>query len=144
MIVQLFGWIECAVSRAPQELGRSAHGRRGKSAWRRVRPDIVVVPPAGDAAAGVAEALEDLLVQKLVAQPTVEALHEAVLLRLARRDVVPFDALLLLPAQDRPTGQLDSKAAAFYAAFGITPLTDRPKTLYLPLATAQHLLSGDL
>ena len=39
---------------------------------------------------------------------------------------------------------VDSKAAAFYAAFGFTPLTDRPNTLYLPLATTQRLLSGDV
>lgn len=38
---------------------------------------------------------------------------------------------------------IDDKAAAFYAAFGFTPLTDRPHTLYLPVATAQHLLSGE-
>ncbi len=34
-----------------------------------------------------------MLVQALVPQLAVEALHEAVLLRLARRDVVPFDAV---------------------------------------------------
>ena len=38
---------------------------------------------------------------------------------------------------------IDAKAAAFYAAFGFTPLTDRPNTLYLPVATAQRLLSGE-
>lgn len=38
---------------------------------------------------------------------------------------------------------IDRKAAAFYAAFGFTPLTDRPNTLYLPVATAQRLLSGE-
>ena len=38
---------------------------------------------------------------------------------------------------------IDGKAAAFYAAFGFTPLTDRPNTLYLPVATAQRLLSGE-
>src|SRR3546814_13221432 len=41
-----------------------------------------------------------------VPQPTVEALDEAVLLRFARRDVMPFDPLLLAPAQDRHAGQL--------------------------------------
>jgi ribosomal protein S18 acetylase RimI-like enzyme len=33
------------------------------------------------------------------------------------------------------------KAAAFYAAFGFTPLIRRPHTLYLPMATALSLLS---
>lgn len=39
---------------------------------------------------------------------------------------------------------IDAKAAAFYAAFGFMPLTERPNTLYLPVATAQRLLSGDV
>lgn len=38
---------------------------------------------------------------------------------------------------------IDDRAAAFYAAFGFTPLTDRSNTLYLPVATAQSLLTGD-
>jgi len=35
---------------------------------------------------------------------------------------------------------IDGKAAAFYAAFGFTPLIKRPRTLYLPVATALSLL----
>ncbi|HVV95170.1 MAG TPA: GNAT family N-acetyltransferase [Hyphomicrobiales bacterium] len=35
---------------------------------------------------------------------------------------------------------VDDKAAAFYAAFGFTPPIGRPRTLYLPLATALTLL----
>ncbi len=38
---------------------------------------------------------------------------------------------------------IDEKAAAFYAAFGFMALIDRPNTLYLPVATAQRLLSGE-
>src|SRR3546814_4385071 len=38
---------------------------------------------------------------------------------------------------------IDEKAAAFYAAFGFTALIDRPNTLYLPVATAQRLLSEE-
>jgi predicted GNAT family N-acyltransferase len=38
---------------------------------------------------------------------------------------------------------IDEKAAAFYAAFGFTALIDRPNTLYLPVGTAQRLLSGE-
>lgn len=38
---------------------------------------------------------------------------------------------------------IDEKAAAFYAAFGFLALTDRPNTFYLPVATAQGLLTGD-
>jgi len=35
---------------------------------------------------------------------------------------------------------IDDKAAVFYAAFGFTPLMRRPRTLYLPVATALSLL----
>lgn len=35
---------------------------------------------------------------------------------------------------------IDDRAAAFYAAFGFTPLIARPRTFYLPLATAASLL----
>ncbi|MGH7101707.1 MAG: GNAT family N-acetyltransferase [Acetobacteraceae bacterium] len=36
---------------------------------------------------------------------------------------------------------IDDKAVRFYAAFGCTPLIRRPRTLYLPMATALSLLS---
>jgi ribosomal protein S18 acetylase RimI-like enzyme len=36
---------------------------------------------------------------------------------------------------------IDDVAAAFYAALGFTPLVKRPRTLYLPVATALGLLS---
>lgn len=39
---------------------------------------------------------------------------------------------------------IDGNAAAFYSAFGFTPLSDRPNTLYLPIATAERLLSGEI
>ena len=38
---------------------------------------------------------------------------------------------------------IDAKASAFYTAFGFTALINRPNTLYLPVATAQRLLSGE-
>jgi ribosomal protein S18 acetylase RimI-like enzyme len=37
---------------------------------------------------------------------------------------------------------IDDKAASFYAAFGFMPLIERPRTLYLPVATASSLLSA--
>jgi ribosomal protein S18 acetylase RimI-like enzyme len=36
---------------------------------------------------------------------------------------------------------IDNKAAAFYAACGFTPLVQRPRRLYLPVATALEQLS---
>lgn len=35
---------------------------------------------------------------------------------------------------------IDEKAAGFYAAFGFTPLIERPRTLYLPVAAGLALL----
>lgn len=37
---------------------------------------------------------------------------------------------------------IDNKAASYYAAFGFVPLAERPRTLYLPVATALRLLSA--
>ena len=36
---------------------------------------------------------------------------------------------------------IDDQAAEFYAALGFTPLVRRPRTLYLPIATALSLIS---
>jgi len=36
---------------------------------------------------------------------------------------------------------IDDSVAAFYAAFGFTPLVRRPSTLYLPITTALGLVS---
>src|SRR3989344_2697419 len=93
---------------------RSAARPRGSGALPRgsvpvdgVGPDVVVVDaPALDDGAGFGQEGEDLLVQALVPQPAVEALDEAVLLRPARRDVVPGDASAVGPSEDRATGHL--------------------------------------
>ena len=53
---------------------------------------VVVDSPCLDDPAGVLQAGEQMLVETLTAQSPVEALHEAVLHRLAGLDVVPFDA----------------------------------------------------
>ncbi len=57
-----------------------------------MRPDgVVVVFPDRQRLAGMGERGEQGLVQQFVAEAAVEALDEGILLRLARRDVVPFD-----------------------------------------------------
>jgi hypothetical protein len=43
---------------------------------------------------------EQGFVQRLIAQPTIEAFDKGILLRLARRNVVPFDLPVLRPAQN--------------------------------------------
>ena len=69
----------------------------------RVRTHMVVVePPALDDSPGFWQGFEDLLVQAFVAQPAVEAFDEAVLLRLAGRDVVPIITGAVGPFQHGP------------------------------------------
>ena len=66
-----------------------------------MRPDLIeVLPPGRELRAGVAERAEQGLVQALIPQTPVEAFVEAVLLRLARRDVMPADAGIVGPAED--------------------------------------------
>jgi hypothetical protein len=78
-----------------------------------VRADVVVVvPPERQHPTSRADALEDLLVQKFIAQAPVERLDEGVLLWLTRLDVMPGDAGLVLPLEDRAAGQLAGKRCA--------------------------------
>ena len=44
------------------------------------------------------------------------------------------------PAKSLPE-PIDDQAAAFYVAFGFAPLVRRPRTFYLPVATALNLIS---
>ena len=70
-------------------------------------PDVViVVAPGGELSPGISQAVEDLFVQAFIAQAAVEAFDVALLLRLARVDVLPFDAVLVGPLQDRLAGEL--------------------------------------
>jgi hypothetical protein len=76
---------------------------------------IVVVAPCRNQLAGMAQPDEEVLVQAFVPEPAVEALHEAVLHGLARRDVVPLDMALLLPLQDGVRGQLGAVSTLLVA-----------------------------
>ena len=68
--------------------------RRCEPVQARVRSECVVVDPSFfDGSSGLWQAGEEVLVEALVAQSAIEALDEAVLGRLAGRDVVPFHAL---------------------------------------------------
>ena len=72
-----------------------------------MRPDVVVVvSPECQLTTGVIQRIEDLLIQQFVAHAAVEAFNEAILHRLARRDVVPVDLAVLLPFQDGVESQL--------------------------------------
>ena len=89
----------------------------GMYGWRqpadaRMRSDVVVVaPPFLESHAHLHQGGEQRLVQKLVAQPPVEAFDEAVLHGLSRRDVVPFDLGVCRPGQDRVARQFGAVVA---------------------------------
>ncbi len=71
-------------------LKRPARFERRLVPERGVRADgVVIVAPERQLPAGVVQAVEDLLVQELVAQAAIEAFDEGILLRLAGVDVVP-------------------------------------------------------
>src|ERR1051325_5890330 len=57
--------------------------------------------PKRSSLAASEQVCEQVLVEALVTQASVEAFHEAILHRFAGRDVVPFDAVLLLPGPQR-------------------------------------------
>ena len=72
-----------------------------------MRPDgVVIVTPERQLASGTGQAVEDFLVQQLVAQAAVERLDKRILLRLARVDVMPLNTMLLCPVQNGATGEL--------------------------------------
>ena len=56
------------------------------------------------------QTIKHFFVEALVAKLTIEALDEAVLHRFAGRDIVPCNTALILPFQDRPTGQFAAVA----------------------------------
>src|SRR5580692_2139031 len=60
---------------------------------------------------GVRQRMEQPLVQQLIAQATVEAFDEPVLLRLAGRDIMPSDCVAVGPRQHRGQGQLAFRRA---------------------------------
>ena len=76
-----------------------------------VGPDrVVIVSLSGQHEPGMGQRNEQGLVEAFVPQAAVEALHEAVLHRLSRCDVVPLDPSFLRPAQDRRRGQFGAIA----------------------------------
>jgi len=56
---------------------------------------VVVDAPDSKHLSDVTQRGEQRLIQKLVAEPAVEALDKGILLRLTGSDLVPFDAALL-------------------------------------------------
>src|SRR5262245_43912506 len=69
---------------------------------------VVISHPRGDSPPRMIEPEEQALIEKLIAHPPVEGFDVAVLRWLAGCDVVPFDAVLLRPGEDRVGGQFGS------------------------------------
>ena len=65
---------------------------------------VVILDLGCDLDPGMSMAEEQGLVEQLVAHATIEALAEAVLHRLARRDIMSLDAELSAPCQHRVAG----------------------------------------
>lgn len=85
-------------------------------------PDIVVVvAPERQFSAGVIQTVEHLFIQKFISQAAVEWLDEGILLGLAGIDVVPFDAVVVGPLQDRSAGELGSIVTDNAVRFAIEP-----------------------
>ena len=70
---------------------------------------VVIVAPCGNQMAGMAQGIEQVLVQAFVAHPAIEAFHKTILHRLASRwkrafgttrDVMPLDLTIFLPLED--------------------------------------------
>ncbi len=67
--------------------------------------------PAFDDPAGLRKTSEQMLIEAFIAQTPNKALCKAILHRLAWRDVMPLDSMLLLPLQDSIRGELGAVVA---------------------------------
>jgi len=85
---------------------------------------VVIFHSGRDFDAGMREAEEQCLVEKLVAHPAVKALAEAVLHRPARRDVMPLHADLSTPCEHSVAGEFRAIIADYHP--GLAALGDQP------------------
>ena len=67
---------------------------------------VVVVSPSSDDLASLIEIDGEAFVEKLVTPSTVEGFNITVLHGPTGCDIVPFDLIVLCPAQDRIAGEL--------------------------------------
>ena len=102
----------------------------------------VVLDPFGDRGAGMGQAVKQGLVQKLIAHASVEALDEGVLHRLARRDVMPVDAMLRRPGEDGVRCELGSVVGDDHAGRGSATLDDAAQLPRHATARDRHVRNG--
>ncbi len=88
---------------------------------------IKVIAPRRDQRSGMAQAVEQMLVQALISHTAIEALLKAVLHRVSWCDVVPATLAIFLPFQDGFTGQFGSVVADHHT--GIAPDHGNPVQL---------------
>lgn len=69
---------------------------------------VVILLPFVKRVAGIGQRAEERLIQTFIAQLSIEAFDERVLLRLSWRNIVPTDANILNPFEDRHAGELGS------------------------------------
>lgn len=69
---------------------------------------IVILLPFFKRMAGIGQRAEERFIEAFIAQLAVKAFDKAVLLGLARRDVVPINACILNPFEDRHTRELSA------------------------------------
>jgi hypothetical protein len=100
-------------------------GRRREVSERRVRTrGVEVCDPGRDLGSGVVEIEEQRLIEQFVAHATVEALDEAVLHGLARRNQVPVDAVVFAPGEHGVAGVFRAVVGDDHARLAM-PLDDR-------------------
>ena len=76
---------------------------------------VEVDAPCRHQIAGMAQSVEEVLVQAFVPHPAIKGLHKAILHWFARRDVMPVNLPVLLPLQDRIRSQFGSVVADHHA-----------------------------
>ena len=101
----------------------SSHGRarRVPTERRMLASMVVVVDPGADLLARVVEAKEQRFSQEFVAHAPVEALAEADLRRLARRDVSPLDFAVAGKGEDDVRGELRAVVGDDHAGIAAPP-----------------------
>jgi len=80
-----------------------------------------------DVMANFGEGREQSLVQALIAKATIKALHKAVLLRFARRDVMPTNFRFLAPFKNSHAGEVRTAIRDNRLRLAATPSDDHVK-----------------
>ena len=87
-----------------------------------MRPDVVVVVTLeGQFLTSICETVEDLFIEAFIPQAAVEAFDQAILLRFAGVDLVPGNAGITRPFEDRGAGKFGAIITDDAAGLAINP-----------------------